>query len=86
MLIVIILSRHGKGPSNGESAVVESGAARAVRSGEAIVSTAQELFDFLENSSLKNQPIENGCDKHIFRSFLGGFQVAVYQETETGSR
>ena len=34
-------SRHGKGPSDGESAVVKSAVTRAVRSGQAIVANAK---------------------------------------------
>ncbi|XP_070203171.1 uncharacterized protein [Littorina saxatilis] len=39
-------SRHGKGPSDGESAVVKHNAATAIKGGAAIVTDAKDLFDY----------------------------------------
>lgn len=63
-------SRHGKGPSDGESAVVKSGAARAVKGGGVTISNAEELFGYLQSSSLSKQPAEDGSCRHNLRSFF----------------
>ena len=44
-------SHHGKGPADGESAVVKSSAMRAVKSGQ-VVTDAEGLFQFCQSSGL----------------------------------
>ena len=39
-----VRSRHGKGPSDGESAVVKGKASMAVKAGTAMISEAREMF------------------------------------------
>ena len=61
-------SRHGKGPSDSESAVVKHHAATAVKAGSSIVSNAKDLLDYCFTSSLNKQP-EDNC-KHFMISFF----------------
>ena len=61
-------SRHGKGPADGESAVVKSSAMRAIKSGQ-VVTDAEGLFQFCQSSGLNKQPNEAGC-QHFLRSFF----------------
>ncbi|XP_041371083.1 uncharacterized protein LOC121384664 [Gigantopelta aegis] len=49
-------SRHGKGPSDGESAVVKHKAATAVKAGTAIITNAKDLYDYCVSSNLNKQP------------------------------
>ncbi|XP_041372135.1 uncharacterized protein LOC121385498 [Gigantopelta aegis] len=56
-------SRHGKGPSDGESAVVKHHAATAVKAGSHLITNANDLFNYCFASSLNKQP-EGGC-KHF---------------------
>jgi hypothetical protein len=62
-------SRHGKGPSDGESAVVKSSATRAIKAGTAVISSSEELFAYCVGSSLNKQPEGPGCN-HSLRSFF----------------
>ena len=62
-------SRHGKGPSDGESAVVKHGAATAIKTGAALINDAKDLFDFCMVSKLNQQPTEFSCT-HFRRSFF----------------
>ena len=61
-------SRHGKGPSDGESAVVKHHAATAVKAGSTIIANAKDLFDYCYASTLNKQPADD-C-KHFLRSFF----------------
>ena len=61
-------SRHGKGPSDGESAVIKHHAAMAVKSGNTIIAGAKDLFDYCFSSKLNKQPAHE-CD-HFRRSFF----------------
>lgn len=66
-------SRHGKGPSDGESAVVKRHAAAAVAAGRAIIATAEDLHEYYITSALNKQPSESHkeADKdHFFRTFF----------------
>lgn len=45
-------SRHGKGPSDGESAVVKTFVNRIVQSGVQSIGSAREMFELLSNSQL----------------------------------
>ncbi|XP_041377609.1 uncharacterized protein LOC121389984 [Gigantopelta aegis] len=62
-------SRHGKGPSDGESAVVKHHAASAVAAGSVIIASAEDLFSYCSNSALNKQPPSEGCI-HFLRSFF----------------
>lgn len=62
-------SRHGKGPSDGESAVVKHHAATAIKTGAAFINDAKDLFDHCIRSTLNKQPSE-GCCLHFRRSFF----------------
>ena len=62
-------ARHGKGPSDGESAVVKSKASMAVKSGGVVISTAKELFDFC-SETLKKDVKDGDCCTHYRRSFF----------------
>ena len=62
-------SRHGKGPSDGESAVVKQHTTRAVKAGTAAVASTEEMFAFLQASSLNKQPSEEGW-AHSLRTFF----------------
>ncbi|GFR84664.1 Cc8L18.2-like protein [Elysia marginata] len=60
-------SRHGKNPSDGESAVVKNAATRAVKSRQAIIQTATDLYQF----GLKNLEVgQEGCTHYIRRKFI----------------
>lgn len=54
-------SRHGKGPSDGESAVIKSQASAAVKSGEHTIATAWDMYSFL----LKNAVRDGDCNTHF---------------------
>lgn len=62
-------SRHGKGPSDGESAVIKHHAATAIKTGAAFVNDAKELFDYCYGSKLNKQPSDEDCT-HFRRSFF----------------
>ena len=61
-------SRHGKNPSDGESAVVKSSITRAVKCRRATITNAESFFDFA-NRNLEKDDSENGC-QHFKPSFL----------------
>ena len=61
-------SRHGKNPSDGESAVVKSSITRAVKCRRATITNAENFFDFAK-TNLEKDDSENGC-QHFKRSFL----------------
>ena len=61
-------SRHGKGPSDGESAVVKSHASTAVKAGTAMISDGHEFFVYCTNSRL-NKQAGVGC-QHFVRTFF----------------
>lgn len=61
-------SRHGKGPSDGESAVVKSHASNAVKAGRATIADAKEFYLYCFNSVLNRQP--TGDCHHFLRSFF----------------
>ena len=65
-------SRHGKGASDGESAVVKHHAATAVSTGRAVITSAAELFSYCENSPLNKQPPVEGCAHHLRTYFWVG--------------
>ncbi|XP_063967818.1 uncharacterized protein LOC135157146 isoform X2 [Lytechinus pictus] len=48
-------SRHGKGPSDGESAVVKQHATVAVKNGTAVIPTAEALFQYLKEAVTKGE-------------------------------
>ncbi|XP_072015461.1 uncharacterized protein [Amphiura filiformis] len=61
-------SRHGKGPSDGESAVIKSRATIAVKSGAAIIKHAKELHTFAEQTCALNPEEDcNQIEKHSYR-------------------
>ncbi|XP_070209732.1 uncharacterized protein [Littorina saxatilis] len=62
-------SRHGKSPSDGESAVVKHHATSAVVSKRAIIANALDMYEYLQTSSLNKQPPAEGCS-HFLRSFF----------------
>ena len=81
-------SRHGKGPSDGESAVVKSMASTAVKSTTTIIATAWDMYIFLHEHATK----DGGCTTHFRRSvfFVPGVEVARNRPREiktiTGTR
>lgn len=62
-------SRHGKGPSDGESTVVKHHAATAIKTGAAFINDAKDLFDHCVRSTLNKQP-SVGCCLHFHRTFF----------------
>lgn len=58
-------SRHGKGPSDGESAVVKRQASQAVNAGEFVINNAKDMFDF--SKLICKQPKADEC-LHFQRS------------------
>ena len=62
-------SRHGKGPSDGEAAVVKNHTMTAIKAGAAVVSSAEDMYSYLIGSVLNKQPPEEGCT-HSLRTFL----------------
>ena len=63
-------SRHGKGPCDGEAAVIKNHVTNAVKADTAVVSNATEFFNYCEQSTLNKQPATDGSCKHFVRSFL----------------
>ena len=63
-------SRHGKGPSDGESAVIKSCARNAVKSSKCIISNAEELYNYCSaNLTRKPSEAEGECT-HFVRTFF----------------
>ena len=62
-------SRHGKGASDGESAVVKHHASSAVKAGTAVIGSARELYEHCRASKLNKQPGEEKC-VHFLRTFF----------------
>ena len=62
-------SRHGKGPCDGEGAKVKSGATVMVKTGGAVISNAEEFFQFAVTSTLSKQPQPETCC-HFVRTFF----------------
>ena len=64
-------SRHGKGPCDGEAAVVKNHVASAVKCRDVIISNACDFYKYLQKSSLNKQPPQVGCPhSHFLRSFV----------------
>ena len=64
-------SRHGKGPSDGESAVVKHRVTTAVKGEGKVVSNAEEFYHYCVGSTLLKKPNPNCCDhKQMLRSFF----------------
>lgn len=59
-------SRHGKGASDGESAVVKSAATTAVKVGAAVIRNAEELYQFAQENLTKSP--DTDCCKHYLRT------------------
>ncbi|KAK3771431.1 hypothetical protein RRG08_011366 [Elysia crispata] len=51
-------SRHGKNPSDGESAVVKNAATQAVKTQQTIIQNPRDLFEFCKMSSQRGQDLE----------------------------
>ena len=63
-------SRHGKGPSDGESAVVKGKASKAIKADSAVISTAKEMYEYCQ-SALTLKPEEDVCpENHFLRTFF----------------
>ncbi|KAK7478840.1 hypothetical protein BaRGS_00029939 [Batillaria attramentaria] len=62
-------SRHGKGPSDGESAVVKHSAMVAVRTSRAVITSARDLNNYCIRNQLNKQPLDTDC-QHFLRSFF----------------
>ncbi|XP_022107160.1 uncharacterized protein LOC110988175 [Acanthaster planci] len=60
-------SRHGKGPADGEAAVIKSHATNAVKSGTAVIRDARALYEHC-TKNLEKEPTENNC-LHFRTSF-----------------
>lgn len=60
-------SRHGKGASDGESAVVKSKASSAVKCGTAVIGDAKQLYEFCTSSLIKD--VEKDQCTHFRRDF-----------------
>ena len=73
-------SRHGKGASDGESAVVKSAATRAIKASQAVISTPDEMFAFCKGGlkSMQTVPASTFCTT-LFTS-----QQTPSKETESG--
>ncbi|KAJ8046204.1 hypothetical protein HOLleu_04813 [Holothuria leucospilota] len=54
-------SRHGKGASDGESAVVKKNAGDAIRAGKALIDTAQSLYQYLKENMTKEAEDGSCC-------------------------
>lgn len=61
-------SSHGKGPSDGESAVVKRQASIAVAAGTAVITSAENLFRYCKQN-LTKEVHETGCT-HFLRTFF----------------
>ncbi|KAK7100262.1 uncharacterized protein [Littorina saxatilis] len=63
-------SRHGKGPSDGESAVIKSHAFNATKAGRADIATAEDLYYYCQTSALNKQPHDEDQCHHLLRTFF----------------
>lgn len=75
-------SRHGKGPSDGESAVIKSRAAAAVKSHMADITNAKEMFKFCSDNLTRSPAYEDdgSCKSHFLRTFFWVPDGAVNRE------
>ena len=62
-------SRHGKNPSDGESAVVKNAVTRAVKNRQTIIQTARDLYSYGETFLEKGQDDDAKC-RHFKRKFI----------------
>ena len=62
-------TRHGKGASDGESAVVKNHAANAVKAGTVIIKDAEALFHYLETNCTK-APTDGNCCGDFMRTMF----------------
>ena len=62
-------SRHGKGPCDGEAAVVKHHAVTAVKAKTAIIGTAKDFFDYGVHGPLTKHPDPHKCH-HFVRKFF----------------
>jgi hypothetical protein len=62
-------SRHGKGPSDGESAVVKRKASVAVAAGSTVIRNEEEFFRFAVENMTKESEIDGICN-HFRRTFF----------------
>ncbi|KAK7093018.1 hypothetical protein V1264_008679 [Littorina saxatilis] len=63
-------SRHGKGPSDGESAVIKSHAFNATKAGRTDIATAEDLYNYCQTSALNKQPHDEDQCHHLLRTFF----------------
>ena len=63
-------SRHGKGPSDGESAVIKHRVTTAVKGEGKVVSNAEEFYNYCVGSPLLKKPSQNCDHKQMLRSFF----------------
>jgi hypothetical protein len=61
-------SRHGKGPSDGESAVIKSSARSAVKAGRSIIANAKDLYEYAKGH-LEKQRKQGDCT-HFRRTVI----------------
>ena len=76
-------TRHGKGASDGEGAVIKSQASRAVLSGTAIIANPKDLYDFAKNQLTKDPQPGHCCE-----AFLRTMSTCILpwkKSTETGT-
>ncbi|KAJ8034130.1 hypothetical protein HOLleu_20847 [Holothuria leucospilota] len=73
-------SRYGKGPSDGESAVVKKAASAAVKGGEAYIPSARELFLYCEKKLSKG--ISTSCCESFKRSVFWVPKESVVRQRE----
>ena len=63
-------SRHGKGPSDGEAAVIKNRASTAVKNERVFITSAYEMFEFCQ-SNLSKQPKGEACpSEHHLRTIF----------------
>ncbi|KAJ8042545.1 hypothetical protein HOLleu_13627 [Holothuria leucospilota] len=62
-------TRHGKGASDGESAVIKSSASTAVKAGRAVIRNAKELFQYAKEN-LTKEPSVDQCKHHLRTVFF----------------
>ena len=63
-------SRHGKGPCDGEAAVVKHHVATAVKGKKTVVANARDFYDYAISSSLNKQPVDDNTCQHFLRTFF----------------
>jgi hypothetical protein len=56
-------ARHGKGPSDGLSAVAKQACTRAVKSGEVVIQDARDMYCYLKKDMCNNRPELHGTEK-----------------------